>query len=94
MTYNRMNMVQFKNVAKIDGDKNHVLQDSESSSKADIKGNKNDVSQGISSSTSPIKVNGWTKTQIISAIVIGCIGLLFTYIINKDKIDSWVSNLF
>ena len=89
-----MDMEQFKNVVKIDGDKNYVLQDSESSSKADIKGNKNDVSQGISSSTSPIKVNGWTKTQIISAIVIGCIGLLFTYIINKDKIDSWVSNLF
>ena len=63
-----MNMEQFKNVVKIDGDKNYVLQDSESSSKADIKGNKNDVSQGISSSTSPIKVNGWTKTQVSTQI--------------------------
>lgn len=94
MINNRMNMEQFKNEVKIAGNKNHVLQDSDCSSKADIKGNKNDVSQGNSSAPTLCKTNKWTKTQIISAIVIGCLGLLFTYIINKDKIDSWVSNLF
>ena len=90
-------MEQIKNVIKIDGDKNHVSQGTGISSKADIKGNKNDVYQGKKSSVLPKKVNGWTKTQIICTVItaiIGCIGLLFTYIRYKEEINSWVSSLF
>lgn len=89
-----MNMEQFKKVVKIDGDKNHVSQDSESSSKADIKGNKNDVRQCNSLAMTPNKVSVWTKTHTFFFIVFGALTLLFTYIINKSAIDSWVSNLF
>lgn len=92
--YNRINMEPFKNVVKIAGDKNHVLQDSESSSKADIKGNKNNVCQGNSPAMSPNKVSKWTKVHIFFFIVFGALTLLFTYIIYKDKINSWFSNLF
>lgn len=87
-------MEQIKNELKIKGNKNHVSQGSNISSKANIEGNKNEVSQGNCSVPISGKTTNWTKVQIISAIVIGSIGLLFTYIINKDKIDSWVSNLF
>ena len=89
-----MNMEQFKNVVTITGDKNHVLQDSESSSKADIKGNKNNVSQGNSPTMSSNKVSKWTKAHIFFFIVFGALTLLFTYIIYKDKSNSWFSNLF
>ena len=64
---------------------------------ANIEGNKNDVSQGDCSVTTSGKTNKWPKANIINAIItatIGVIGLLFTYIINKSAIDSWVSNLF
>ena len=94
MINNRMSMEQFKNVVKIDGDKNHVLQDSENSSKANIKGNKNEVRQGNSPVMTPNKVSKWTKTHIFFFIVFGVLTLFFTYIINKEKINSWFSNLF
>lgn len=94
MIDSRMNMEQLKNEVKIKGDKNHILQDSEHSSKVDIKGNKNDVRQGISPTMTPNKVSIWTKAHIFFFIVFGVLTLLFTYIINKDKINSWISSLF
>ena len=82
------------NVVKIKGNKNHVSQGTGISSKADINGDKNDIYQGDSPFTPPIKVNGWTKTQIISTLVIGVVGLLFTYIRYKKEINSWFSSVF
>ncbi len=87
-------MEQIKNELKIKGNKNHVSQGSNISSKANIEGNKNEVSQGNCSVPISCKTNNWTKVQIISTIVIGCIGLLFTYITYKSTIDSWVLELF
>lgn len=90
-------MEQIKNVLKIKGNNNHVSQGSGISSNANIEGNKNDVSQGDCSVTTSGKTNKWPKANIINAIItatIGVIGLLFTSIINKSAIDSWVSNLF
>lgn len=90
-------MEQIKNVLKIKGNKNHVSQGSSISSNANIEGNKNDVIQGNNSVPTSSKTKKWTKPQIINAIItatIGVIGLIFTYIINKSAIDSWVSNLF
>lgn len=87
-------MEQIKNVVKIKGNKNQVSQGTGDSSKAYIEGNKNKVNQVIFTSTSSTKTSKWTKFQIISAFILASLTLLSTYIINKDKIDSWVSSLF
>ena len=87
---------QNKNVSKIKGNSNYVWQGSHGSSEAEIEGHNNTSIQGADFGNAHEKANGWTKTGVIGTIIgvlVAILTLYFTYILNKEQIDSWFSSL-